>query len=74
MINCYSLAGIILHRVNYNSLQGCTGNIGFPYLANYTTLTLKIKNVNLRVCAACTDIIQVGKISTHLGNTVLIEI
>lgn len=71
-MNSYSLAGIILHWVKYNSLQGSTGNICFPYLANYTQLTLKIKNVNLRVCAACIAITQVGKINAHVGNTVLI--
>ena len=48
------------------------GNICFPYLANYTQLTWMIKNVNLRVCAACIAITHVGKINTHVGNIVLI--
>lgn len=65
-------AGIILHWVNYNSLQGSIGNICFPYLASYKQLTFEIKNENLIVCAACIAITQVGKIKTHFGNIVLI--
>ena len=35
-------------------------------------MTFKTKNVNLRVCAACIAITQVGKINAHVGNIVLI--
>jgi len=35
-------------------------------------MTFKTKIVNLRVCAACIAITQVGKINAHVGNIVLI--